>query len=356
MRKAFDAIRAHYPQGVLRPLEMQRRVWSEKRPLAGLSVLDATPLYRNTLLKHEALLAAGAEVWVGFGRTMPFDPAVADALGAFGLRAPDAGRLREGFDIVLDCAAAFSDVRSRCGYAELTRSGQDAYAASGAPVYLADGGRVKLLETALGTGDGLVRALRALNLGSLRGRRVAVAGSGKVGSGILFRCLQEGAVCTVIERPGVRPPPGVPSVNVEDGDALNALLRQSDLLITATGVRHALAGRIAGDIIGQAAPIFANMGVEDEFGPDVPKARVLNAKAPLNFVLEEPTDMRYIAPTFALHNAAAVRLLEGLPSGITKPSEEEEEPILNALLPALRSELASFLAAGSPSSRKEPGR
>lgn len=345
MVSPFDTIRGVYPADARRPLDAQRETWTATRPLAGLTVLDATPLFRNTLLKHEVLLAAGAEVWVGYGRAMPYDPAVVTRLGRLGLRVPDAERLRQGFDIVLDCAAAFADVPARLGYAELTRSGLGPYAALHVPVYLADGGRVKLLETALGTGDGLIRGLHHLGLGPLTGKRVAVAGCGKVGSGILFRCLREGADCTVIDRPGVRPPFGLSSVPVTDTVALNDLLTHCDMLVTATGVRDALAGRIAKEILGRPAPLFVNMGVEDEYGADVPTDRVLNGKAPLNFILEEPTDMRYIAATMALHNLAALRLRDGLPPGITLPPAADEAPLIETLEPSLRAELQDFLAA-----------
>ena len=37
----------------------QAEEWSQSRPLEGLRVLDGTPLYRNTLGKFMALLAAG---------------------------------------------------------------------------------------------------------------------------------------------------------------------------------------------------------------------------------------------------------------------------------------------------------
>ena len=36
----------------------QYEVWANTRPLAGLRVLDATPVFENTLAKHAALLAA----------------------------------------------------------------------------------------------------------------------------------------------------------------------------------------------------------------------------------------------------------------------------------------------------------
>jgi adenosylhomocysteinase len=75
--------------------------------------------------------------------------------------------------------------------------------------------------------------------------------------------------------------------------------------------------------------IFANMGVEDEFGPDIPASRVLNNKEPLNFILPEPTLLRYIDPAMALSNAGAAALLSGsLHPGLNIPDLALEDKIL----------------------------
>ena len=58
----------------------QIRDWGASRPLAGRMVFDATPVFRNTMMKHVALLEAGAELTVGFGRGIPYDPAVVGRL------------------------------------------------------------------------------------------------------------------------------------------------------------------------------------------------------------------------------------------------------------------------------------
>ncbi len=331
---------ARYPPEDCPALTRQRALWAGTRPLAGLSVLDATPLFANTLVKHAALLAAGAEVWVGYGRAMPFDPAVPPCLAALGLRVPDASRLARGFDVVLDCAAAFADVPSRLGYVELTRSGAHRYRAlgKGCAVIDVDASRVKTFETALGTGDGLIRGLRHFGVGDLRGRTAVVFGCGKVGRGILFRLAREGARCFVVDPAGSRPPRGVTRVG-----APGPLLRQADLVVTATGVRDAAAPYAADLLAGRA--VLANMGVEDEFGPAIPPTRVLNGKAPLNFALPDPTLMRYIDPTMALHNMGACLLLaDPAPPRIRVPGEAAEAPILDALPRPLRDELAAFEA------------
>ena len=72
------------------------------------------------------------------------------------------------------------------------------------------------------------------------------------------------------------------------------------------------------------------MGVEDEYGAGVPAGRVLEAKRPLNFILKDPTRMKYIDATMALHNEGAVILASGkMPSGLIEPDDATEERLLS---------------------------
>ena len=78
--------------------------------------------------------------------------------------------------------------------------------------------------------------------------------------------------------------------------------------------------------------LLANMGVEDEWGPEIPKNRLLNGGRPLNFILPDPTQMCYIDPPLALHNLGAVELAAGraMP-GIFPPPPEMEEAFLSLI-------------------------
>ncbi len=342
----FTTLSPFYPESTRPALTHQAQHWAASRPLAGKTVLDATPLFRNTLLKHATLLAAGAEVWVGYGRTMPYDETIAAQLPTFGLKVPDAARLQQGFDFVLDCAGAFSTVPSRYGYAELTHSGAAIYADLQVPTILVDDSRIKTFETALGTGDGFIRGLKSLNIPSLKGKRVVVFGCGKVGRGILFRCVREGAeVWCVDPREDCHPPRDVHFLSGKERSPLEVLLACADIVVTATGIKHALCGMFDPKLLIESHACLANMGVEDEFGPEIPEARVLNRKAPLNFILEDPTEMRYIDPTMALHNAATLRLLEGVSPGVHPPTREEEASLFAVLPQTLRAELEAFECA-----------
>ncbi len=50
------------------------------------------------------------------------------------------------------------------------------------------------------------------------------------------------------------------------------------------------------------------MGVYDEFGEQFNSSDVLNNKMPVNFILDDPTPMKYIDPSFYIHNIAALLL------------------------------------------------
>ena len=115
-------------------LRVQIDSWSAVRPLAGLSVLDGTPVFRNTMTKYLALLAGGAELTVVLGDGIPHDPEIARLLPEFGIPvlSGEEARRRE-FDVVLDCAGVNTAVKSKYGYVELTRSGMYRRACSASP-------------------------------------------------------------------------------------------------------------------------------------------------------------------------------------------------------------------------------
>ena len=298
--------------------------WSGTRPFRGLRVLVATPVFRNTLLEYRALIAGGADLVVGVAGGMPCDPGIVEVLRGNGipvvglqeaLEMESAGR---GFDLVLDCAGQFSACHPRFGFVELTRSGVQFYEKCEHPVYVADSGVVKRIETCLGTGEGYVRALAQLGYdfcldsgtdgAPSGGKKFIVFGSGKVGQGIVLQLLRSGAdvhVVTDCSR-GANPfldANGVPVTDCNDLDAVASLVRDADFVVTATGVKGALDRPEIVEALLASGAVLANMGVEDEYGPGVPASRVLAEKKPLNFILEEPTHLKYIDASLALHAA-----------------------------------------------------
>ena len=301
--------------------------WTQTRPFEGLRILVATPVFRNTLLEYRTLIAGGASLVVGVAGGMPCDPGVVktvreNGIPVVGLQdALDMEVAGRGFDLVLDCAGQFSACHPRFGFVELTRSGVQFYEKCEHPVYVADSGIVKRIETCLGTGEGYVRALAQLGydfcLDSNRdgaGKKFVVFGSGKVGQGIVLQLLRSGADVHVVTdcsrgSSAFLDANGVPVTDCNDLDAVVSLVRDADFVVTATGVKGALDRPQIVEALLASGAVLANMGVEDEYGPGVPASRVLAEKKPLNFILEEPTHLKYIDASLALHAALGEQLL-----------------------------------------------
>ena len=304
----------------------QTEQWHVNRPLAGNRIADATPVFHNTLAKYVPLLAAGADLTIVLSPLLPHDPNTVTLLHQVGI--PVTTRTADRYDVALDCAGILAQTPVRVGYVELTKSGQHVYESSTAPVFLADDSRIKLIETVLGTGDGFVRGLAHFGHPDLNGRAIVVFGCGKVGRGAALAALAAGASVTLVDPdPDVRPPAVCSLIDAADTSAVRAALDRAWGVASATGIAGALgpwAEYLAGSDL-----VVANLGAEDEFGPDMPEHRVLNDKAPVNFALDEPTHLRYIDATMALHNAGAVELRSGAyHPGINRPPRAVEDDIL----------------------------
>ena len=328
--KIRDFLSSYYTPEEWPTLLWQAEEWSQSRPLEGLRVLDGTPLYRNTLGKFMALLAAGAEVWVPERPGMPYDAAIMQMLPELGIR--KAPRSMDDFDMVLDCSGQFCELHPRLGFAELTRTGVHRYVHPHHPVILADSGRIKRIETVLGTGESFFRALAQLGHTDLAGKPLLIVGFGKVGRGVLYYALKNKmrvCVADVVDK-SAELPGNVAFIDANDVDTLNAAIAASWCTVTVTGHIAALRRVLRPSVVVPSPALLANLGVEDEYGAVIPENRVLNQKKPLNFMLEEPTSMRFIETTMALHNACALELLTAdLPHSCLLPPPDVEERLLN---------------------------
>lgn len=320
--KIKKVVRGSYTPQDYPTLEFQARQWSDTKSLQGLRVLDATPVFGNTLSKYIPLMEAGAEVVVGISEVMPRDERVVEFLRQIGVRVVEPGACVEDcggeVDIVLDCAAAFAGLSARVGYVELTRSGVSGYEGCAKPVFVADSSRIKRIETSLGTGEGYFRAMAQLGYAERAdewtGRELVIFGNGKVGSGLAIYGRRYGAKVSVFDENS-------------DPRVVRQAIGTAYAVVTATGVRGALEC-YATELCGSSA-LLANMGVEDEFSELVPVERVLAEKRPLNFILDEPTHLRYIETTMALHNHGALEVMGcGESCGFIYPSAELEGQML----------------------------
>jgi len=300
-------------------LAAQAERWREARPLKGLRVLCGTPLFLNTLAQFAALLEGGADLTVVYSDELGYDPSMPDFLAGIGIRtchgAEEAAACGP-FDAILDCCALNRNIPARFGYCELTRSGVHVYESDppDKPVFAADSGRIKAIETVLGTGDGCLRGLRHIGIDPA-GKTALLFGHGRVGHGIEYTLTHAGATVRIADP-------------AENKPFTPALLNGADLVIAATGIRGALAPYA--QLLLDSGALLVNMGADDEFGADVPPERAVNRKRPVNFMLREPTSTRYIDPTLALHNAGIIELIHGSgASGIITPSAPLENFILS---------------------------
>lgn len=314
-----------YP-ALIRQIELfrQRECFRRRR------VLDATPVFRNTLAKYMPLIAAGAEVAVAVNDRVPHDSRIVELLESWGVEIVDGRPIDCRFDVIMDCAGVYAGVKTICGAVELTRSGIYHYQNKDIPVFFADGGRIKLIETALGTGDGFVRAMEFSGFNNFKNRKIVIFGCGKVGRGIAVCAAKKGARIIAVDRPDIIPPQGVTMVNMNSPEEINHAIEDAWCVVSVTGKYNAWHGRFNVNKLLESNTLIVNMGVEDEFGPEVPPERVMNNKKPLNFLLDEPTRMRYIEATMALDNAGAEWLIKNPGSnGIILPPEELESQILD---------------------------
>jgi len=121
---------------------------------------------------------------------------------------------------------------------------------------------------------------------------------------------------------------------VKEEERIIKAIQNAYAVVTATGIAGAVAKRCPPDVFINSPALLANMGVEDEYGEDIPFHRVLAGKSPLNFILEEPTRLKYIEATMALHNEGAAYLATHFTShsttqGVIIPPMETEQKMLD---------------------------
>ena len=338
--KAFIASRyrpAEHPA-----LDGQFARFSASRPFAGRRILDCTPLFANTLAKFIPLIAGGAELSIGLDKRIPHDPDTVEFVRELGLPILSGNDQPERpFDVILDCDGSRASLAPTVGVCELTRSGLYRYSDSVRPVVFIDASKIKEIETSIGTGDGFMRAHERLGRSDWAGKSVLVFGLGKVGRGVAYRCAKAGATVTGIDRPGSaadreRPPFIANFIGSNDEVAIREAVGTCDHLVTATGIRGAMAPyNLARTILARPTPpVISAIGIEDEWLGSLDRSLIEANGRAINFLLDEPTLLRYIDPTMALSNESAADLLAGkFPSpGIREPLRDSEARCLKPVV------------------------
>lgn len=246
-------------------LNEQTMHWAEERPLEEIQLLDATPVYRNTLLKHLALIASGAQLTVGISHVMAHDPAIVNLLKECGIPIYDADKSDKeaDFDMILDCAGSFSHIIPQIGYVELTHSGIDSFKANQRPVFFADDGKIKRIETCLGTSESYFRVMQQLGYNNWKGRKLVLFVCSKVGFGILFQAHIKGAEVTVVsDTECLNPDIKNYTADIIDYRGLPRItkaLSDAYAVVTAPGKKNA-PSKILAEILTVCAVLLANIG------------------------------------------------------------------------------------------------
>lgn len=297
-----------------------------QKPFSGCKVLYAAPLYANTLIAMLPIAFGGADLAVSWPEITTPDKEALSLLQTCGVpcykKVPDT----LSFDIVLDCCGDHAAIESRRGYVELTRSGLAQYNnLKGKTCFDVDSNLVKNIENILGTGEALVRALKQSGYEELQGKEVLLFGFGKVGRGINKGLQWEGmhvSVVELIEKPQKYNQSIINWISSDSKEHVLSAVADADFIVTATGVNGVIQNNYPIQPFLDSKAILINMGAVDEYGSDFPKEAILNNKTALNFILEEPTSMRFIDPTLALYNECGALLASQCwDEGIQQPPE-----------------------------------
>ncbi|MGB1272384.1 MAG: NAD(P)-dependent oxidoreductase, partial [Endozoicomonas sp.] len=307
LEKTLQAVKNNFSASEYPCLEEQFQRFATVKPLAGRKALYGAPLTRNTQVALLPMLASEAELTVSWPPIIPPDKQVLALLEEEGVECLPEVPTSHSFDVILDCCGVNNSCQADSGYVELTRSGLKHYQdVQDRTCIDIDSTRVKKAETILGTGDGLLRAMAQKGYGDLQGKNVLLFGYGKVGQGICRVLLQKQASITVVEeQSNLKLPEGIHWISSTDTESILHALSTSDFMITATGIPGVIEKNYPVRAFIDSKAVLINMGAEDEYGEGFQSSRVENNKTALNFILEEPTLMKFMDPIFTLFNESA---------------------------------------------------
>ncbi|AOE50339.1 Rossmann-fold NAD(P)-binding domain-containing protein [Kangiella sediminilitoris] len=308
--------------------------YESRQPFKGMTVAHNVPLTQTTLLKIACLRAAGASVTVVNPSFMQEDPATIDVLKSEGITYQPLAEISGSFDFLLDCGAELIEqCHARQGIVELTRTGAmryENYPDAQVPIVSVDNTRLKSLETCLGTGEGVYRAITELSQTSLKDKKLLIFGFGKVGTGIAYYFSKITPHISVadmlpqrlrqIDQRGYQP------ISAESLPQVESAIKEADIIVTATGIKNLISLSYPHEWFNHK--ILANAGAEDEFGFNFKDTEVLAAKKPVNFVLKEPTLMPFLDPIFYAHNIAIEDALDNTKIGFRPLNRSMDEAIV----------------------------
>ncbi|MAZ39810.1 MAG: hypothetical protein CMF49_06780 [Legionellales bacterium] len=316
---AFKVAHQKYKQEEMPFLWQSRTQAIHKKPYSGLKILQNIPLTMESVLKIEPLVLGGAEVTVSNIMSMPPEKKALDILKAANINIQlEHVYIRDEYDFCLDCCGELLGVISpRRGAVELTQTGTIKYKNSNLtyPLISIDDSKIKLLETFFGSADAFIRAFLHVTRQELVNKCVVIFGGGRIGKGIAFQLKHYTNNISIIDVSDVPEKfLNLCKVNFINGlqhNLVNDKIKQADIIVTVTGVKNVISEFYNFNKADFHNAILINMGAEDEYGKNFSLQDVLFDKKPFNFMLAEPTKMKYLDPVFYAHNMAIDLLLSG---------------------------------------------
>ncbi|MBP9726712.1 MAG: hypothetical protein KBD83_04530 [Gammaproteobacteria bacterium] len=366
------------------------REWMQSKPFLGKKILINAHMTLITLAQIKLFISAGAEVdATATAELVTHDDTINPILLA-GISFYKNGDIPQNkrsqyYDIVYDCGAGMLDiVTPKIGMVELTHTDPALYNEISFPVITVDNSKTKSLETGFGTGDSAVRLLRKLSevalmrlikdcispdssstlffspeaksrfyllltiadINKWKSEKYMIFGCGKVGQGIANALKHAGVsekniyiVDVSVEAfMGVRQSGfnGIHLLVNESGavdivakNKVTSALQSMNTVITATGVPGAISRFFDVEDFSAVSHLI-NMGTPDEFGHKFLPEQILNDKKPANFMLDRPTEVRFLDPIFWIwaYGGQELLLKSSLSKGLYDISKSTDLDIL----------------------------
>ncbi|WP_417446028.1 hypothetical protein [Kangiella sp.] len=332
---SFDDLFAHYPPDVAPFMHQMLADYQATKPYKGFKIVHNVPLTQTTLLKIACLKTAGANLVVTNPSFMNEDRDAIQVLTNEQVPYLPLDSVKGEFDFLLDCGAELVDkCYAHKGIVELTRTGAMRYQRHKefhVPIVSVDDTRLKCLETCLGTGEGVYRAIRQIANVDLTNKNILIFGFGKVGIGIAYYFSKITTNVIIAEADSSRlqliEQRGYQSVDAKQAQLIEHAAEASDLIITATGLKDIISDNY--HLGAFKDKLLANAGAEDEFGYAFDATEVLADKKPVNFILKEPTLMEFLDPIFYAHNIAIDDALNNTQTGFRALDQKTDEAIVS---------------------------
>lgn len=306
--KAFDEIKNKYNIHETPFLNRLSETVRKNKPYDGLRVLQNMPITVSSVLKIEPLLLGGADVTM---TSLSFLPPKEDALQLIqsaNIKFEPLHNFKQQYDLHLDCCAELIKICPPIlGAVELTQTGSEIYKNSTLdyPIISIDDAGIKKIETFFGTGNGFFRALFHLFGQKIYDKDYMVFGFGKVAKGMIH-ALENYAnhIYVVVDSLPVNQQyeKKISFISSEEIYLIKSLLKKMYCVVTATGINQLLSKEYKFSKTDFGNALLVNMGAEDEYGENFSESEVLYSKKPINFLLPEPTKIKYLDPVFYAHN------------------------------------------------------